>query len=246
MKKALSLIVGGLLATLVLSVGDVAYAVSPIGLYSGSGSLTYNGLQYTITSCVLQEGVASTQHSCGASDDLFLAPTSGPGSSVIIEALNNGVQVPIMTATACGSSCPPGTVYDLNVSFTVTSTGSGTISQAELGVFGSTTDTHSSNPNEEVTGGEQVATTGFPVTTLASMTAYLSNPASATFASQTSVNVSKDLGLLVAGAVNGSVLTLNYVTQSFLPASAPEPASIATLLMGLIGLGAIRRKPAVG
>lgn len=209
--------------------------------------LTIDDLQITVGAVSCNNGgTGRAPIACG---NLFLAPTSGPGAGVIIEAANGstpGVStlVPIFSyACPATGTCHTGT-YDLSVTLDVQALGSHTtitgVSQALAGAatpssLGTAhpTDVHVS---ESVTNAANTSVCGSGLSSnLSSLTA-----ACPTFAAQTYLSVKKDLGLTLNGVTNGSTLTLSSVTQRFTP--APEPASLAILLLGVTTLLATRRK----
>ena len=122
----------------------------------------------------------------------------------------------------------------------MTEVGTGTLT----GVSGTLTGSASpSTLNSDVLLGETVMDNSFD--TLCYQTNI--NPSAPSFACafpsygpQTYLSVTKDLALSLNGVTNGTTLSLTSVTQSFTP--APEPASLTTLLGGVIALGAARRK----
>ena len=237
-KRAVRLLIVALL--LALGTGPLANAQSRVALTPGA-TLTLDGLQFTVATCSVDNG-GTRGHTCGTSDRLFLAPTTGPGASVIIEALNtSNVAVPIFSY-ACGATgaCPGGN-YDLGFTLDVQALGTATINDVTQTLVGSATpsslrtgqpgDVHAA---ETVLSASNANLCGIS-TNLASLSAVCP-----TFASQTYLQVTKNLGLSLSGVTNGSTLTLTSIAESFTP--APEPASLASLLAGLFALGAVRRR----
>lgn len=230
--------------------GGAARAQS-VTLAAGS-TLSLGSLVFTITGCTITAGVASTSHACGSSDSLILAKDpnyNGVGVGVIIESLS-GPTTPILSATGCGSSCPHGRntalTYDISLNLQVASA-SGSISLASIsqGITGSVSPNSTQNQNAVFV--NESARNGSGTTLVSGLTSTLaSTPNSASFAPQLCLTasaclyISKDFGLSVGGATNGSSLQLFTISQVFTP--APEPASIATVLVGLTGLGWVRRR----
>ena len=239
MNRAFGLLTGLVLTAVAFGLGQPARASSPspVSLVVGS-TMSYNGINYTVSFCNIQAGVAGTGHSCTTSDNMWLAPTGGPGSSVIIEALDggaNGTQVPLLSAVACGNACPPGTLYDINLTLDAEAV-SGTVSSVGLGINGSA----SASNLHQVSAGETVS---FLDQSDQSMTVDLAAPTSTVnFVSTTVLSLNKDLRLGVDQVAQGSTLVLNYVTQSLTPASVAEPASLALLLTGIASLVSSRRR----
>jgi hypothetical protein len=241
MTKILSLFLAA--ACLTLGLGQSARAqflqAGAIALTSGN-YLTLDDLTITVNSVSCSNAGASCP-------DLFLAPTSGLGASVIIEAATGDIPgtsilEPIFSYTCpSAGACNTSGTYDLSVGLDVQENGTGTLTGA-AGTLAGSASPSSLDPN--ITLGETV--TDNSLDSLCNESNI--NPSAPSFACnfgstagpQTDLSVTKDLGLSLSGVSNGTTLTLQSVKQSFTP--APEPASLATLLGGVIALGAARRK----
>ena len=239
----------GLLAMLLVWAvcpGQPASAQTALGIYNGSGTLTLDDLQFSIDPgavCQIKNG--SSSHACTASDRLFLAPTTGPGASVVIEALdtsNNPVPIFTFTCTTSGGCSTSHGVptFDLSFSLDVQAVGAHTtITSLYQSITGSVSPNTTALQNDVHVGETALTSTGTVLATLNSTLANTS-PSTATFAAQTFLVIKKDLGLSINNIANGSTLALNTVVQSFTP--APEPSSIALLLAGLLGMRTARRR----
>lgn len=237
MTKVLGLFCAAVCVTLGLGQSASAQPLQAGAIALTSGSyLTLDDLTITVNSISCSNGGASCP-------DLFLAPTSGPGASIIIEAATGDIPgsstlEPIFSYTCSGpGSCDTSGTYDLSVGLDVQVNGTGTLTGVAGTLVGSAS---SSSLAPNVTLGETV--TDNSLDTLCNQSNI--NPSAPSFACsfgpQTYLSVTKDLGLSLNGVVNGTTLTLNSVKQSFTP--APEPASLAMLLGGVAALGAARRK----
>lgn len=219
--------------------------------------LTLDGLEISITSVACNDGGGSGRNGSPppvACSNLFLAPVSGTDPEVIIEAANGdtpGVSTltPIFSYSCPATgSCTTGVTYDLTVTLDVQS-----LTGEQLYDVGQVLTGSETGPDVGGTGLTGVLATDFPgdvhlgeaVTGSAgsqvcSETLNVSNLTAAcpTFAGQSSLGISKDLGLSLNGVTNGSALTLWSVAQVF----TPEPASLATFAVGLLALGATRRR----
>jgi hypothetical protein len=241
MTKVLGLFCAAVCLTLGLGQSASAQTLQAGAIALTPGSyLTLDDLTITVNNVSCSNGGASCP-------DLFLAPTSGPGASIIIEAATGDIPgtsllEPILSYTCPGTgSCNTSGTYDLSVGLDVQENGTGTLTGVAGTLVGSAS---SSSLDPNVTLGETV--TDNSLDSLCNETNV--NPSAPSFACnfgsaagpQTDLSVTKDLGLSLNGVVNGTTLTLNSVKQSFTP--APEPASLATLLGGVVALGAARRK----
>jgi hypothetical protein len=233
-------IVGLALAAACLTVG-LNRAAEAQGLPAGAVALTPgNYLTLDNTKITITQIVGCSDGTGNTCSNMYMAPTSGPGASIIIEAATGSAPgstlEPLFTCSPTTTLCTAGGTYDLTVDLSVQEVGTGKFT----GVSGSIAGTaNPSSLNSDVTLGETV-TANF--TTVCNQSVTLSSPSFAcNFSStpETSLSVTKDLGLSLTGVTSGSTLTLNSVTQSFTP--APEPASVATLLAGIAALAATRR-----
>ena len=176
-----------------------------------------------------------------------MVPVSGPDPEVIIEAANGdtaGVSTlePIFSYSCPATgSCSSGT-YDMSVTLNVQATANWAdvtdVSQVLTGSASGLAPATGDWPGD-VHLGEGV-TSG--ATSLCSENLNLAGLTAAcpAFAAQSYLSVSKNLGLTLSGVTNGSTLALWSVAQIFTP--APEPASWATMLVGLLVLGGLRRR----
>jgi hypothetical protein len=230
-------------AGLILGLGrsaDAQYLQSDAIALTAGNYLTVNDVEITV-----QSGLFCSNGDA-ACNDLFMAPTSGPGASIIIEAATGDVPgssllEPIFSYT-CGStgSCNTSGTYDLSVGLDVTEVGTGTLTGVSGTLAGSASP---STLNSDVQLGETVMDNSFD-TLCYQANINPSTPSFAcafpTYGPQTYLSVTKDLALSLNGVTNGTTLSLISVAQNFTP--APEPASLTTLLGGVIALGAARRK----
>jgi hypothetical protein len=224
-----------LAAGLSQSAGAQTLQANAIALTVGD-FLTLKGLEISVTSVSCTDGG-------GACPDLFLAPTSGPGATVTIEAATGNIAgtstlQPIFSYTCATAGSCSGT-YDLTVGLDVQEIGSGHLTGVAGSIAGS------ANPSSDDTFvhlGETVmdANTFNPLCNESGV-----NPGSPSFSCSfastpsTFISIDKDIGMSVGSLPTGGKLMLTSVTQSFTP--APEPASLATLLAGVFALGAVRR-----
>lgn len=207
-----------------------AYSVGAVPLLNGS-VLSFNGLQFTVTGCamILGGALADPLGACSLKN-LEILGVAGAGSNIRIQG-ENGTDIFSVISTGSATSGLYDVTFQLGVATTLPRT---TVNQVSMALTGSVTGTSGSR----VSAGATLSGTD---TLTANQTTQLSGPTSRTwtFSSDTAFNETKDLKLNSVGAVAGSVLTLSYVTQGFLP--APEPISMGVFLVGLAGLGAARR-----
>jgi len=166
-----------------------------------------------------------------------MVPTASRGTvNVTIEAWDGNTPVPPVLSCGPITSCSGG--YDLDVDLTVvTNDSSNTLTGASAALAGSA----SPGLASDVTGTETIQ--DVYLDTLCTLNVNLAtspSPVCGTFAGQNYLSVSKDFALSLNGVTNGSALQLTSLTESF--TRAPEPASIASLLAGIVGLAAMRRK----
>jgi hypothetical protein len=209
---------------------------SAIALSNGA-TLTTPDLVYKVSGFLCNDD--------GACPTLYMVPNSGPGLGVIIEAATGapgtGTIAPYILSFSCSTvgGCSPNGEYDLSLTLTVTPTAiSPLLTGASLAVAagsntspGLTTDPGFGFGNETVQNGSRT------------MLCDLDGPISSCdgFIGQTKLVMTKDIGL-GTGAVtipDGGTISLGSITEGF---AVPEPASMASLLIGVIALGAVRGK----
>jgi hypothetical protein len=194
--------------------------------------LTIDGVTVTVGTVGCSAGSVTVNHVATpvACPSLYLAP-DGPGPSVIIEAASGGSITPIMSYTCGAGPCSSGS-YDMSVVLTATVAGSTPpLTSASAVVSGSASTNYSSDVGgTETLSGENGC---------AGLNATLGSPASCDFRPTNSVSATKDFGLNISGLPSTVSLTLNSITETF---ATPEPASMACLLAGVIGLAAVRGK----
>jgi hypothetical protein len=217
-----------------------------------TSTLTVGNLQYSIGTCTYTSVGGSLGslgvHNCGTADDnLYLVALGGPGSAVEIERLVGGVtQTPILQATQ-PLTTTNSKKYDLSIQLVIKVVGTHTtVTQGALILAGSVTGTQVPADLTKVTTGETITqathTPASPTITLITSLASTSVTKAFTYAQtfNQTFSTSKDLKISVSSATHGSTLTLNSVIQRFTP--APEPAAIGAFAVGLLGIGAIRRR----
>jgi hypothetical protein len=219
---------------LILGLGQVASAqplqAGAVALTVGD-YLTIDGVTVTVDSASCSAGSTTVDRvvTLTACPSLYLAP-DGPGPSVIVEAASGGTITPIMSYTCNTGSCSAGS-YDMSVVLTATVAGTtAPLTSASVVVNGSAT----TNFNTDVGGTETLSGSETGCTTLA---ANVGKSASCDFSPVRSVTAMKDFGLTIDGLPDTVSLTLNSITETF---ATPEPASLACLLAGVIGLAAMR------
>lgn len=211
---------------------------------SGYGTITTNGLTFTISNCLYTAQGSSTAVGCnpGASNNLAAGDTVtavASGSAATIEVVNsNGGPVLSLTSdTALGS------LNAAKVSLTISVQPSNaqantTISSISSTVSGTGT-AYSDLPL--ITGGLSwtAGTTNYSLNSSASG----STSGPVTFAPVSSLIFNYDLALNANMGTNpGEVLSLNNATLSFLP--APEPASLLLFGPAALMVTRLRRKRA--
>ena len=210
-----------------------------------TSTLTVGNLQYSIGTCTYT-GVggsvgAASVHNCASGDDLYLVALAGPGSAVEIERLTGGGVTPAPILQATGGSTKK---YDLSIQLVIKVIGTHTtVTQGALILAGSVTGTHVAADLTKVTAGETITQANHA--SLPSMNTSLTSTSATSAFKQTQAynqtfSTSKDLKISANAATIGSTLTLNSVIQRFTP--APEPAAIGAFTVGLLGVGAIRRR----
>lgn len=216
-----------------LPAGAIAFA--PL-----SAGLTVDGVQFTVSD-VTWNGVASNgSTTCQGGVCLWMVP-DGPGPNVIIEAAAGigDTLVPIESAT-CGTDFCSGSSYDLTADLTATVVGG---AKTLTGASDAVTGAAQSSPMDLTIfdGGDEVLFSGSTGCAGGLMVNVASPSASCTFAASSAVTMDKDFGMSYWGdGAPGGITTLATITESF--AKVPEPASIASLLFGLVALGATRAK----
>ncbi len=207
-----------------------AYSVGAVPLLNGS-VLSFNGLQFTVSGCaMILGGALSDPLGACTLKNLEILGVAGPGSNIRIQG-ENGTD--IFSTVSTGSASLG--LFDVTFALAVTTTLPGTtVNQVSMALTGSVTGTSGTR----VSAGATLTGTDTPIS---NQTTMVSGPTSRTwaFSSDTAFNETKDLKLNAVGAAADSVLVLSYVTQGFLP--APEPISVGVFLVGLAGLGAVRR-----
>ncbi|MDR3538247.1 MAG: PEP-CTERM sorting domain-containing protein [Acetobacteraceae bacterium] len=210
--------------------GVSVQSAGAVALWDGSsyGSLVTDNLTITVTSCLLTIGGVSQSGGCTGQE--MVAVASPSGAEIKIDALGGGT---LFSMTSLGGTS---TAYDdLQVTLSIAQTASRTtVSSAAITLNG----TAPSADLAKVTGGETVTANG---TALPTMFPTLAAPNdSISFGPVGTLSVSKDIRVSTQGVNAGDVLTLSSVTQLYSP--APEPAAIGAFLVGLVGLGAVRRR----
>jgi hypothetical protein len=181
----------------------------------------------------------TTSAAIPCSGQLYLVPTgTGINQSVQIDAFSGGTEIPIETVNCASVACTNRSIggsYDLSIStLTVTGLNGTKIDGASAAVSGSATPASFDGD----VGGTETVGGGCP----AGLASYVGSPSSCSFAPTGSLSLVKDMGLdgLTGLGANTPTLTLNSITEGF--ALVPEPASMACLLAGLVGLAAARGK----
>jgi len=211
-------------------------------LPSGAIALSV-GASYTFSDGVQ---VSVTGLSCGAGvscSDLWMVPQTGISNSVIIEAAS-GIGQPlesIMSYTCPSGLCSVPATTDLSVQLTAKSLVNGVYLTGASAAISGTADSGygaAVNMNESLAGsGGAISGAGcssgqLNVTLLNAST----SSDACTFAKQTYVQGTKDAA--ISGMVWSGTYALNTITESF--SAVPEPASMASLISGVVALAALR------
>jgi hypothetical protein len=220
---------------LALGVGQQASA-QPAGAiaFAPDATLTVGVVTFELTRWTCNEG-GTRSNPTPCANTLYLAPGPGPNPSVVIEAaIGNTSSLSSIEYFACtgGGTCSNG-YYDLSVDLTV-STPAG---KAELdGASASVTGSASPSSYDPDVGGTEVVGGGCA----GGLAANLTGGGSCTFSLTHTLNLSKDFGLTLTAVPSGVTMELDTITEGF--TLAPEPASMASLLAGVIALAAVRGK----
>lgn len=228
------LVAGAALACFAAAHPAFALSAGAVGLFAGS-TLTVNGLTITVTGCSVHLGAAaSTSCPSGGSPAYEILQSAGPGSTVKIQGVDGTAIFSNIAKSAFGS------YYDLNVDL-----------QISAALAKTTVDSVSASLSSTNVGGNSPTTavsmvengSGVSFSSL-SLTGYGVTSDSRTFTAvhplTNPFTVNKDIKLNSFFISGVDTVSINYVTQTFLP--APEPVSAALLLSGLAGLGYVRRR----
>jgi hypothetical protein len=208
----------------------------PSLILGGSGTvLTLNGLTFTVTTCTVKLGSA-TVHNCASSDNLELLGVStgrgtvtldviGTGGGPIFSLASSANQTDTLTLGLSAATNAPATAKVSSATLTLNATG------PSSGGWGtnsaSWTQTVSLHPSPLA-----LALTGASTATTAS-----SNWSPTT--SGSSFTITDTIALTRTGC-SGCTISLSSAVEKF--NTAPEPASIGVLLLGLGGLAMARRR----
>lgn len=230
-----SLAVGAVMAGLFAAQPAAALSSGASGLFVGS-TLTANGLSFEVTQCVVRLGTTPAA-ACptGGAATFEMLQSAGAGSTIKIQGIDGGAIFSNISNAASG-------FYDLNFELRVTAP-LPTTRVTSLGMTMSSTLTNNGGGTAvtAIAAGESATAPGFTPFTL---TGYGltsgSSSMTAIFPATTAFNVTKDLKITSPFVLGADTVSLNYVTQTFLP--APEPVSAALVLSGLAGLAYVRRR----
>lgn len=235
MTRILGFVIAGVCLTLGLGQPAAAQPL-PVGAIalSPSATLTTDGIMVSVTVSGCSDG--GGRH--GACPDLYMIAGSGTNASVIIEAAIGSTLTPIL---GCSSSSIACTVGDFDVSLDVTATPVSS-KTALMGASVTLTGAETSAALSRIGGTETVDQVNGATSTqvcLLSANAAVGDNCAFPGIQGASLSMTKDFGLDGTGLGSGSELSLNTITESF---EVPEPASIASLLGGIIALATVRRK----
>jgi hypothetical protein len=234
MTRILGLFIAGVCLTLGLGQPATAQPAGAIA-FSPSGTATLptpiDGLNVSATETCSDGGSARVPVAC---PQLYLVPGTGISPSFIIEAATGSS---ILSCSSGSIACNSGGDFDISVDVTVTPVNDQTVlTGASVTVNG----TETSAALDRIGGTETVLLDTTQVCG-SGLAATAANSDSCTFAGIPGdyLSLTKDFGLHGSGLGPDAVMSLNSITEGF---RVPEPASIASLLGGIVMLATMRRK----